>query len=57
MQIKRRGSFLPRLVFNRTTFDYSSRRVPAPPHELLLLEGEELHTVYFSLPFEAAAAA
>ena len=43
--------------FNRATRDYSSRRVPEPPHELLPLEGDELHTVYFSLLLEAAAGA
>lgn len=39
--------------------DYSSRRVPSGvplPQELLPLEGVELHTVYLSLPLDAAAA-
>lgn len=42
-----------------TLLDYSSRRVPPGPplpQELLLLEGDELHTVNFSLPPEAEGA-
>jgi hypothetical protein len=29
---------------------------PEPPHELLPLDGEELHTVYLSAPLDAAGA-